>query len=69
VSNLVFLEPDKIDAIPFTTSDVIAERTNMNHRRVKDSIRKHQTEIESFGLLGAYETESAGGRPVITGRR
>lgn len=37
--------------------------TEMNHRRVKDAIRKHQEDFESFGLLGAYETESSGGRP------
>lgn len=63
MTDLVFLEPNKIDAVPFTTSKVIAEATGMNHRRVKDAIRKHQTDIESFGLLGAYETESSGGRP------
>lgn len=63
VTDLVFLEPNKIDAVPFTTSKVIAEMTGMNHRRVKDSIRKHKEDLESFGLLGAYETESTGGRP------
>lgn len=63
MNNLVFLEPDRVDAVPFTTSKVIAEATGMNHRRVKDAIRKHQTDFKSFGLLGAYETESSGGRP------
>lgn len=63
MENIVFLEPNKIDSEPFTTSKVIAETTGMNHRRVKDAIRKHQADIESFGLLGAYETESSGGRP------
>lgn len=62
-TSFVFLEPNKIDAVPFTTSKVIAEMTGMNHRRVKDSIRKHKEDLESFGLLGAYETESTGGRP------
>ena len=63
MSELVFLEPNKLDAVPFTTSKVIAEAAGMNHRRVKDAIRKHQEDFESFGLLGAYETESSGGRP------
>lgn len=27
MSDLVFLEPNKIDSEPFTTSDVIAEKT------------------------------------------
>lgn len=63
MTDIVFLEPNKINGIPFTTSKVIAEMTGMNHRRVKDSIRKHKDALESFGLLGAYETESTGGRP------
>lgn len=63
MKELVFLEPNKIDAVPFTTSKVIAEMTGMNHRRVKDAIRKHYNEFLDFGLLGAYETESSGGRP------
>ena len=46
-----------------TTSKVVSERTGMNHRRVKEAIRKHEREILSFGLLGAYATESSGGRP------
>lgn len=52
-----------MDATPYTTSKVIAEMTGMNHRRVKDAIRKHESEFSVFGLLGAYETESSGGRP------
>lgn len=63
MNDLVFLEPNRIDAVPFTTSKVIAETTGMNHRRVKDAIRKHESDFLAFGLLGAYETESSGGRP------
>lgn len=63
MTDLVFLEPNKVDSVPFTTSKVIAEMTGMNHRRVKDAIRKYSNELEGFGLLGAYETESSGGRP------
>lgn len=63
MNDLVFLEPNRLDAEPFTTSKVVAEMTHMNHRRVKDAIRKHETAFLDFGLLGAYETESSGGRP------
>lgn len=63
MTSIVFLEPNRIDAEPFTTSKLIAEMTGMNHRRVKDAIRKHELEFLDFGLLGAYETESSGGRP------
>ena len=63
MNDLVFLDPNRLDAIPFTTSKVIAEVTGMNHRRVKDAIRKHESTFLEFGLLGAYETESSGGRP------
>ena len=61
MNHLVFLTPNTQE--PFTTSKVIADRTGMNHRRVKEAIRKHEHEIRSFGLLGAYATESSGGRP------
>lgn len=61
MNDIVFLEDNTKE--PFTTSKVIADRTGMNHRRVKDAIRKHEHEIRSFGLLGAYATESSGGRP------
>ena len=63
MNDLDFLDPNRLDAIPFTTSKVIAEVTGMNHRRVKDAIRKHESTFLEFGLLGAYETESSGGRP------
>lgn len=63
MNDLVFLDPNRLDAIPFTTSKVIAEVTGMNHRRVKDAIWKHESTFLEFGLLGAYETESSGGRP------
>lgn len=62
-NELVFINPKKIDEAPFTTSAVVSERSGIAHRRVKDAIRKYQTELEAFGLLGAYQTESTGGRP------
>lgn len=61
LQKVVYLAPNNKE--PFTKSDVIARYAGMNHRRVKDAIRKHEKELKSFGLLGAYQTESSGGRP------
>lgn len=41
MANLVFLEPNKIDAIPFTTSDVIAEYAEVQHHTVTRLVQKH----------------------------
>ena len=47
----------------YTTSLVIAEGANVTHRKVKETIRKHSDFLKTLGLLGAYPTESSGGRP------
>lgn len=71
VTDLVFLEPNKIDAIPFTTSKVIAEMTGIEHRKIKTAIRKHKEDIESFGRVAPYEAplETKGGVQIETGYR
>lgn len=61
MKELVFVESKGQE--PFTTSEIIANCTGINHRRVKDAIRKNKEALKSFGLLGAYQTESTGGRP------
>lgn len=63
MDNIVFLEPNKIDSEPFTTSKVIAEMTGIEHRKIKVTIRKYQSDINSFGLSASYQAESTGGRP------
>lgn len=63
MNNLVFLEPNSIKAIPFTTSKVIAEFTGVEHRKLKVSINKNKSALETFGLLASYGAESTGGRP------
>ena len=63
MNQIVFLEPNRLDGEPFTTSKAISEVTGIAHRRIRDAIVKHKSAIEVFGLLGAYETESTGGRP------
>ncbi len=51
MSNIVFIEPNKIDSIPFTTSDVIAEYTQNNYRSVQRIIEKHINRLETFGRV------------------
>lgn len=63
MNDLVFLEPNKIDAVPFTTSKVISEFSGVEHRKLKVAIRKYESEIKGFGLLALYGAESTGGRP------
>ena len=55
---LVFLEPNKIDEEPFTTSDVIAECADLNYRSVQRMIEKHQATIELYGKVRFQITPS-----------
>jgi len=50
-TSLVFLEPNKIDAIPFTTSDVIAEFAGVSYRSVQKLIQVHEDDLKDFGLV------------------
>jgi len=63
LSALVFIEPNKIDSVPFTTSLVVAEHTFIEHRKLKATIRKYENELKAFGLSAPYQAESTGGRP------
>lgn len=61
---LVFLEAKGKNSEPYTTSEIIASGTTMTHRRVRDAIRKYQTEFEAFGKVGAYQTTLQSGQSV-----
>jgi Uncharacterized phage-encoded protein len=50
-NKLVFLEPDKIDAIPFTTSEVIAEFAGINYRAAQKTIETYKSDLENFGKV------------------
>lgn len=67
--SLVFLDSNGINAIPLTTSEAIAEGTRINHRRIRDAIRRYKPQLEAFGVLGAYQTETPnnkeGGRKAV----
>lgn len=66
---LVFLKNSGVRVDAFTTSRTIAEGTKIEHRKVKDAIRKHQKAFESFGVLASYQAETpnnkAGGRKAV----
>lgn len=61
MSNIVFLEPSKMDAEPFTTSDVIAEFAGVQHHTITRLIQQHQADFEDFGIL-RFEIEEIRGR-------
>lgn len=63
------LAPQQTGGEPYTTSEIIAAGTGMNHRRVRDAIRKYQKELETFGKVGAYQTPFPGSKTgqTVTG--
>ena len=50
-NELVFLEPNKIDSEPFTTSDIVADSAGISYRSVQRMIEKHQGTIELYGKV------------------
>ncbi len=66
------LAPQRATGEPYTTSEIIAAGTGINHRRVRDAIRKYQTDLEAFGRVIAYqaprETISVAYAPEIKGQ-
>lgn len=56
MNEIVFLEPNKIDSVPFTTSDIIAEFAGVQHHTVTRLIRNHREDFEEFGKVG-FEIE------------
>lgn len=51
MGNLVFLEPNKIDSVPFTTSDVIAQYAKIQHHTVTKLIQKYENDISEYGRV------------------
>ena len=54
MNELVFLNPDDINEIPFTTSEVIAKHGQVKHHALQNMILKFKSDIEEFGKL-AFE--------------
>ncbi|MFT9269476.1 MAG: Rha family transcriptional regulator [Liquorilactobacillus nagelii] len=70
MNKLVFVKDQSLNAVPFTTDEVIAEYSNNSLHAVRQMIRSNKNGIEEFGVL-AFEMRkppkgSKGGRPVKT---
>ena len=65
----IVLAPQRAGGEPYTTSEIIAEGTGIEHRKLRDTIRKYKTELETFGVSASYQAETPsnqeGGRKVI----
>ncbi len=68
MNELVFIEPNKTDAVPFTTSEIIAECAGVKHHTVTRLIQQHMDDFEEFGVLrfkiDKPPAGSKGGRPT-----
>ena len=49
MNEIVFLSPNTKE--PFTTSDIIAEKTNNNYRSVQRIIETQRKRLEKFGIM------------------
>ena len=54
MNDLVFLEPNKIESEPFTTSDIIAECAQVQHHAIQQLIARYESDLKEFGGL-AFE--------------
>ncbi|HEY5586691.1 MAG TPA: Rha family transcriptional regulator [Ruminiclostridium sp.] len=51
MNELVFLDPDKIDSEPFTTSKLVAEHGKVDHHALQVMISKYEEDLKEFGVL------------------
>ena len=49
---MVFLDPPKMKATPFTTSEVVARFAGVQHESVQRMCGKYKTDLEEFGKVG-----------------
>lgn len=61
MNELVFLEPNCLNKIPFTTSKIIAENGKVKHHAVTKLIQTYENDIKEFGIL-RFEIEEIKGR-------
>ena len=57
MDEIVFLTPNTKE--PFTTSDVIAECTGIESRKIKVTIRKYENEFKQFGKIEIVSAPTA----------
>ena len=58
---MVFLDPPKMKATPFTTSEVVARFAGVQHHAVQQLCAKYQADLEEFGIF-AFEMRKLDGR-------
>lgn len=63
------LAPQRTDGEPYTTSEIIAEGTGIDRRKIRDAIRKYKTDLEAFGKVASYQAPLPGSKTgqTITG--
>lgn len=61
MKDIVFIEPNHLKSVPFTTSDVIAEYAEVQHHTVTRLIQKHESDLKEFGIL-RFKIEEITGR-------
>ncbi|MFC6201251.1 Rha family transcriptional regulator [Lactiplantibacillus nangangensis] len=64
--NLVELTSKRLDAEPFTTSDVIAENVGLSHRSLKRTITNHKNRLEHFGKMRTTFTPLSSGQTSVS---
>lgn len=62
MNELVFLNSMKLDEEPYTTSLVIAEFAKIEHRAVRQLIRKYKDDLDNFGKTTFYMSKITKGR-------
>lgn len=61
MKELVYMNSNRIDSVPYTTSDIIAESAGVQHHTVTRLIQNHISDIEEFGIL-RFKIEEIKGR-------
>ncbi|GBD79439.1 Phage protein [Tetragenococcus halophilus subsp. halophilus] len=70
MGKLVFTKTALLHEEPFTTSEIIAEQAGIEHRAVRQLIRKYEVDLKEFGVTTFEMSKplkgSKGGRPTKT---
>jgi phage regulator Rha-like protein len=65
MGNLVFLKTNDLHEEPYTTSKIMAERTEVDHKSVLQLIKDHTGELKEFGVLRFENDKPEVGRPSM----
>ena len=61
METMVFIDPPKMKATPFTTSEVVARFAGVQHHAVQQLCAKYQADLEEFGIF-TFEMRKLDGR-------